>query len=69
MEFFRCPNTRKILLLPRGDDKVICSCGKPNPNVPTEHPGLHQVKTGLDHSVVLLESATLAEAVKEGFAL
>lgn len=65
-EYYRCPNTKRIIILGPGDDKAMCSCGKRNPKVPTEAIGLHVVKTGLNRSTVLLERTTLKQAILEG---
>jgi hypothetical protein len=65
-EYYRCPNTKRIIVLTPGDDKALCSCGKRNPKVPTEAIGHHVVKTGINRSIVLLEQVTLKQAILEG---
>jgi hypothetical protein len=37
----RCPNSGLVIESMGSDDKAMCGCGKPNPKVPTEIPGLH----------------------------
>ena len=33
-QIYICPNEQKPIVGVDNDDKVICSCGKPNPNAP-----------------------------------
>jgi hypothetical protein len=40
-DYWRCPNTGRVIDAAKHDDKALCGCGKPNPRVPTEAPGLH----------------------------
>ncbi len=49
--FHRCPNTGEVLVATAGDDKAICKCGRSNPLLPNEHPGVH-VKKFLQPSTV-----------------
>jgi len=37
----RCPNNGKIIESQGHDDKALCGCGRPNPLVPSECPGVH----------------------------
>ena len=58
IEAFICPNDGHVIIggLP-GDDKVLCPCGKPNPNIPK---GMQRVekrshvhyKSGLERTAV-----------------
>ncbi len=44
--FVRCPTTGRIMEVLKGDDKVMCGCGKSNPSFPaeqTERTGTHFV--------------------------
>lgn len=34
--FYRCPTNGRVLPALHGDDKVLCNCGRSNPEVPTE---------------------------------
>ncbi len=51
--FHRCPNTDDILVATASDDKALCNCGRPNPLLPREQPGVHVKK--------FLKSATVDE--------
>jgi hypothetical protein len=51
--FWKCPTTDRICEQSPGDDKVLCTCRRPNPRVPTEYPGVH--------IVTFLEPATVDE--------
>jgi hypothetical protein len=66
-DFWRCPNNGKIIEGMKGDDKVLCNCGKPNPNCPTEAvQGLvHHVKRFL--SSVTVDEYIEQEEKKRGF--
>lgn len=57
--FYYCPTDGRVLAALKGDDKVLCSCGKSNPRVPSERTG----ETGT-HIVRFLETATAEEFVK-----
>lgn len=48
-DFHVCPNTGRVLQSPKHDDKVLCTCGRANPQVETEAPGVH-IKTFLVRS-------------------
>ena len=37
----RCPNTGRVIESTGSDNKALCGCGKVNPKVPSEHPGVH----------------------------
>lgn len=54
--FYRCPTTGRILEALPGDDKVLCSCGRPNPAAPQER--THQTGT---HVVRFLRAASVDE--------
>lgn len=56
MDFYRCPTTGTILEHMRGDDKVTCGCGVPNPRVPKE-----ATAQTLTHLVRFLDRATVDE--------
>ncbi len=57
VEFFRCPNTGRVIEGLKGDDKVLCHCGKTNPGVNGERPGVH-IRS-------LLSRATVDEYLKQ----
>lgn len=45
--FVKCPNTGEVLEVLKGDDKVMCRCGKSNPRFPnenTEQRGTHYAR-------------------------
>lgn len=58
--FVRCPNGGMILEILPGDNKVLCPCGKSNPNFPTEN----AERTGC-HFVSKLERATAEEYIEQ----
>ena len=35
--FYYCPTSSRVLEALKGDDKVLCRCGKSNPKAPEEH--------------------------------
>lgn len=47
MDFYRCPHTGQLIESMKSDDKVFCSCGKPNSKCPSEAPH-HHVKRFLE---------------------
>ena len=54
--FYRCPNDpRRVQLMGKNDNKVMCGCGKPNPAS-----SVSEAVTGnaVHHSVGLLSRAT-----------
>jgi hypothetical protein len=56
-DFFRCPNTGKVIDAMKGDDKVICGCGCSNPAAPRE-----DTANGIAHHYRrFLKTATAAE--------
>jgi CDGSH-type Zn-finger protein len=61
--FYRCPTTGRILEGMKGDDKVLCRCGRSNPKVPTES----TEQTGV-HIRRFLASATAEEYVDQQIA-
>lgn len=60
IEFYKCPTNGTILEKMRGDDKVLCGCGKSNPRVPRE--GTEQTAT---HMVRFLDRATVDEYMEQ----
>lgn len=58
MDFFYCPNSDHIIEVRKDDDKGFCNCGKPNPAVPGEPPGLHTARTGVGRQTELLLRAS-----------
>ena len=56
-DFHRCPNDGTIISSPKDDDKALCRCGKVNPQIPTEYPGVH-IKN-------FLRRATAEEYIKQ----
>lgn len=70
---YRCPNSGRVVEASRGDDKVICSCQRPNPfcayEVKHNIRGLHQVsflKKATENELWLQRQADLAEKAKRG---
>lgn len=59
-DFYICPTTGKAVDSLRGDDKVLCNCGKSNPKAPWEE--TH--KTGT-HVVKFLEKSNVDQWVKD----
>jgi len=52
-EFFRCPNTGKVIEGMPHDDKVICYCGRSNPKVQEAVQGVvHHIKRFLEPASV-----------------
>ncbi len=51
LDFFRCPNSGRVIDGAKHDDKVLCGCGVPNPRVPTEAPH-HHVRRFLERATV-----------------
>lgn len=43
-DYYYCPNTGRVILGLKGDDKALCGCGRVNPACPQEHPGVHVVR-------------------------
>jgi hypothetical protein len=42
--FHRCPNTGEVIFATASDDKALCRCNRPNPDRPSEQPGVHAKK-------------------------
>lgn len=38
-DFWKCPNSGRILEGMKGDDKVMCGCARQNPKLPIPHHG------------------------------
>lgn len=52
--FYYCPTTGRVIEALPGDDKALCSCGVPNPAVPTE--STHRTGT---HVIHFLQAASV----------
>jgi hypothetical protein len=65
--FYYCPTTGCIIEAMSGDDKVLCSCGRSNPAVPTERTersGTHIVRflrKATSHAYVIQRAARRGE--------
>jgi hypothetical protein len=59
--FYRCPTTGRILEALKGDDKVVCHCGRSNPVCPSE--GTERTGT---HLVRYLQSASVEDWLDQG---
>ncbi len=60
-DFYRCPTTGRIIDGMKGDDKVLCGCGKTNPRVAERG---HREAPGV-HIKAYLQTATVDEWIKQ----
>lgn len=58
-ELYHCPNSKEVLIAMPHDDKVMCACGRQNPN------NIHEeavTGSAVHHYKAKLKKATLIEA-------
>ena len=65
VDFYRCPNSNRVIEGMKGDDKIICSCKKASPGA--DQRGAREAVTGsvVHHIRALLPSATYEEWEQE----